>query len=189
MMMVFSSAGGEKLPIEDGGVHKMVKPNHMQQLAEAASSEGGVVSGRQQPMKGGYMINLNSEQHELSTIMEREQLTTSQRRSSNDLNDNIGLQRHGSAQQHPQFFQRPSSKATHHQNPIGLSSDLMNPDEENFNNNNLFVTNQPIIKRIHPLTTTNKQFNVTGGNSQPSRILIPTTPTTVHDHHNKAYDH
>jgi hypothetical protein len=57
----------------------------------------------------------------------------------------------------------------------------MNPDEENFNNN-LFVTNQPIIKKIHPLTTTNKQFNQTG----PSRILIPTTPTTNHDH--KAYD-
>jgi hypothetical protein len=58
----------------------------------------------------------------------------------------------------------------------------MNPDEENFNNN-MFVTNQPIIKRVHPLTTTNKHFNQTGG---PSRILIPTTPTTNNDY--KAYD-
>ena len=61
----------------------------------------------------------NSDHHELSTIMEREQLTTSQRRSSHDNEGGALLnQRHHGGQFKAQ------------QQLLGLSTDLINPDEE-----------------------------------------------------------
>lgn len=84
-------------------------------------------------------------QHELSTIMEREQLTNSQRRSSG------------------QHFFPPLSN----NQQLGFSSDMINPDEENY-----IVKKSIVVQRPHPLTTTNKLV--------AARMLqIPTTPTSV----------
>jgi hypothetical protein len=57
---------------------------------------------------------------------------------------------------------------------------MINPDEEAFNNN-MFVTNQPVAKRPHPLTTTNKQMMIKGGGGVGGGLMIPTTPTTIHN--------
>ena len=80
--------------------------------------------------------------------MEREQLTTSQRRSSHDNEGGALLnQRHLGGQFKAQ------------QQLLGLSTDLINPDEEEELNGGQVNSHFPVIaggKRPHPLTATHK---------------------------------